>query len=199
MQEHKGDDSALPWQSKIGRKYGKECKECVKGAAPSQGIYLWGYFESNGLWKNVYLGKAGRGKTTNLRARILEELKDDRRFAWSHVWGEADLRSRVMKIYARRRDTVGRNFELALKRRGARRIVWAAAPNLDNKSLVRVESDLIEAINPSANQQRPSPSSTWQEDTNQIFGRLRRVIHEARHARSAPHSVGGGASRHGRV
>ncbi len=73
---------ALEPRSPAGDQYDQLAETVVSNIARERGLYLWGTYAPNGLWSNVYVGKASLGKTTHLYARILEELKDERIFLW---------------------------------------------------------------------------------------------------------------------
>jgi hypothetical protein len=69
-------------KSPTGRRYSAVAARVCETVAKAQGFYLWGRYNQNGLWRNIYLGKAGFGKTAHLRARLLEELKDESACLW---------------------------------------------------------------------------------------------------------------------
>lgn len=177
---HKDDMTALNGNSRKGREYGRECLKCVDSVGKRQGFYLWGFFESNGLWRNVYLGKAGLGKSASLRSRILEELKDERWFVWRNFWDELYLRELGGSIYPRKWNEYAMHVDRAFRKARSTHIVWVLTPNLTNKDVLRVEADLIEAMNPGANHQRPTPPSSLQQDTAKVFEILRQRVHDAR-------------------
>ena len=66
---------------------------------------------------------------------------------------------------------------------GATHIIWVPAPQIADDDIRRVEADLIEALNPTANQVRPAPPKKLQDDTTRIFEAFRRSIHEARRSK----------------
>ena len=57
------------------RYYANECRKLTDIIAEARGVYLWGRYDKKGLWRNIYLGFAGEGKTACLRARFNEELR----------------------------------------------------------------------------------------------------------------------------
>ena len=63
------------------------------------GWYLWGNFNDTGFWHTVYLGKAGNKKTSSLRARIKEELLDERAAFWATVYGSEPTERQFQKIF----------------------------------------------------------------------------------------------------
>ena len=174
---------AMNLMSAASRPYSKLCKEAAKDVAESQGFYLWGYYEKTGLWRNVYLGKAGHSKRASLRKRILEELKDERCCVWRAVHSETRLLQLVRKVHSNRSqwEKITRYWKRSLGKAGTTHIIWVETPQLSNSDVKRIESDLIEAMNPRANRQRPAPPiRVLQKDTADIFRLLREEIHEHR-------------------
>jgi hypothetical protein len=55
------DGKCLHGNGPCGRDYGKLVTRLAQSIADLQGLYIWGYYESNGLWRTIYLGKAGLG------------------------------------------------------------------------------------------------------------------------------------------
>lgn len=170
-------------------KYTKLAVDAVKDVPDERGFYLWGTYERTGLWRNIYLGKAGFGKTANLRARILEELRDERCLFWSGVLG----RDRILTIGAQSYPIMWtkyrRHWERSLRKSPdqlppPRFVIWVSSPELTNAFVVTVEADLIETLNPVANSQRPAPKAVLQVNTLVILEALRREIHKARPALS---------------
>ncbi len=163
------------------RCYGQlAAEECSKIAA-EKGFYLWGRYDQNGLWRNIYLGKAGFGKTAMLRARIVEELKDERTCLW-RAFVPVDLLLETVKANHRsmwKKYQV--HMERSLKKAGVTHIVWVSCQELSNEEVREVESDLIETLNPRANVSRPVPPTSLQKHTKRIVAQFRAVIHENRY------------------
>ena len=135
------------FRSKLGSKYSKLCQQVTEAIAPTSGFYVWGYYDRRLYWHSTYLGKAGfRRNGTNLRKRILEELKDERGFVWRAVYDEATIQKMADEIHNGKYKWV-RPFLKA----GTTRIMWFPVPELPNSDILQVESDLIEALNPRAN------------------------------------------------
>ena len=95
------DEAGYAGRSPEGRRYAAIATRLCQTIAAAQGFYLWGRYERNGLWQNVYLGKAGFGRTAHLRARILEELKDERACIWSAFVSVDNLKAAGARIYPR--------------------------------------------------------------------------------------------------
>ena len=175
----------------IGKEYAKAVAGLVRTIPKEQGFYVWGSFSRNGLWKTVYVGKAGFGKTATLNARILEELKDERAFLWrwdancttvETAWPE--LQPLVSKYFSNKESVLPErlhaHFKRALRKNKSTHIVWISRNQLSNVDVQRIEADLIETLNPTVNVQRPVPSSGLQEETINIIREFKQVIHEYR-------------------
>lgn len=174
------DKIGLYGKSPEGRAYGAEVAKICQDIAATQGFYLWGRYERNGLWRNIYLGKAGFGRTAHLRARIQEELKDERACIWHAFVSVRSMEAAGERNYPRMWHQYKKYTHRALKKTGATHIVWVADPDLDNSQVQNIESDLIETLNPSANMLRPVPPVTLRECTKAIIGEFRELIHKGR-------------------
>jgi hypothetical protein len=138
-----------------------------------RGFYLWGFYNHRNFWVNVYLGMSEKGKkTSDLRARIMEELKDDRAF----VWREFCPTDKVMALDPKYQTVVRR----ALRKAGSTHIFWVAEPHLAQDEFESIEYDLIEAMNPTGNRRRLTPSKRVQPEAGKILNIFREMIHEVR-------------------
>jgi hypothetical protein len=174
------DPKGLERGSSVRRHYGVRAASICERIAQVQGFYLWGRYEPNRLWRNIYLGKAGFGKTAYLRARILEELKDERACIWRAFVPEETLREAGKRNYPTMWHKYQFHMARALKKAGTTHIAWVADPDLENSAVQDIESDLIETLNPRANVLRPVPPVTLQAHTKEIIGELRSLIHAHR-------------------
>ncbi len=172
--------AALHAASCSGRAYGRVARDLSASVAAQQGFYLWGRFDDRRFWHNVYLGKAGFGRTAHLRARIVEELSDERALFWASVMPDQALRGRIENAYPKMWPVYAKHTERALKKQGSTHIVWAVAPGLSNSDVRDVESELIGALNPRANLLRPIPPAHLTRHAAAIIETLRRVIHICR-------------------
>lgn len=177
---HHPDGNALNGRAGAGRQYGREVSILTEPIPEKQGFYSWGKYESQGSWKNIYLGKAHFGTTTNLRARIREELKDERCFVWACLLPKGQIFDLGAEYYAEQWPNYVSGWYRALRKKGTSHIAWVAAPKLNKIQLNTVESDLIETLNPSANIDRPTPLSDQQSVTLEVINELRHEIHNER-------------------
>jgi hypothetical protein len=141
------------------RAYRRAAKALCASLPDEQGFYLWGRFEKNGLWRNIYLGKAGFGRTSHVRARITEELNDERGCLWIHAISNEAMRAGCPPRYLS-------NHDRALRKAGSSHIVWVSDPDLSNDIVRQTEADLIETMAPRANLARPVPPAAPQEHTH---------------------------------
>lgn len=172
--------NALHGNSKEGREFGRLAKNTVASIKDEHGFYLWGKYEPNGLWRHIYLGKAGYGKTANLQARILEELKDEKAFLWHNCIDEKPLLKIGKKHYPKMWPSYKNHWKRAIRKVGTTHIIWVSTPDLNNKDVEMVETDLIETINPIANHQRPTPKSELQDFTVKVIKAFKHHIHKNR-------------------
>lgn len=181
----RGDENgyALKGRSPAGREYGKKAKEIVADIPKEPGFYLWGKYEKKGMWRNVYLGKAGSGETTHLRARILEELNNERCFLWLSVLGKEKVLSVSKACYESMWHKYRAQHERAFRKEGSTHIVWVCDPApLSNADVATIESDLIETLNPDANLQHRVPPVFLQDHTRDIVASFRSAVHSHRPA-----------------
>jgi hypothetical protein len=157
---------------KKGYEYSAKCLKILTnaGVPMKRGFYLWGFYNHQKFWVNVYFGMSEIGKkASDLRARILEELKDERAF----IWREFYETGRIINFEPNYRKEVKR----ALRKAGATHIFWVAAPHLERETFEAVEYDLIEAMNPTGNRRRRKPSRIVQPKADEILSTFRELIH----------------------
>ncbi|MFK8008008.1 MAG: hypothetical protein AB8H03_16745 [Saprospiraceae bacterium] len=178
-------NEALEGRSKQGKEYGKLVKELTNPISENGGFYIWGSYTKKGLWNNIYIGKAGFSETTGLRARIKEELKDERSFIWLSKMNKKNiLKLGAIKYPAMWEKKYKTNTERAFRKFNSTHIIWIAIKRSDKeemeKDILKIESDLIETMNPIANRNRPKPYGDLQKITIEIIKRMKHHIHEKR-------------------
>ncbi|HVA16252.1 MAG TPA: hypothetical protein VMV59_00925 [Candidatus Dormibacteraeota bacterium] len=180
--KHRGDDAALQINgtTQLGREYCKICKRLTAPVPSAQGFYLWGQYNDKRFWTNIYLGKAGLGKSANLRSRLCEELKDERAFAWRAVYTSDELSKIRERMHGPKYVA---NWERAAKKVLTTHIIWVSMNDKSNADVLRIEEDLIEALNPIANLRRTTPPPDLKKDATVVFDEFREQIH---HGRSCP-------------
>jgi len=177
------EGNSIRGSSACGREYGRKATQLTNSIPTSHGFYLWGKYEKNRLWRTIYLGKAGYGKTTSLQARIKEELKDERVFLWYGPHSNLE-KDDLMKIgqnyYPSMWHEYKNHFDRAIRKSGTTHIIWAVTTEIGNDDVTKIEADLIETMNPIANMQRPGPISDLQNKTIEIIKIFKHQIHMSR-------------------
>lgn len=182
------DDAALQINktTQLGREYCKICKTLTAPAPSAQGFYLWGGYNDKRFWTNRYLGKAGLGKSANLRSRLCEELKDERAFIWRAVYTDDDLSKIRERMHGPRYVA---DWKRAAKKALTTHIVWVSMDDKPNADILRIEEDLIEALNPIANVLRKTPPPDLKEDATAVFDKFRDEIHRGRSCPTCGHRL----------
>lgn len=176
--------NGLHANSKTGRKFGKECSDLVHKVSEHGGFYIWGMYDSNCSWKNIYIGKAGFKKSTSLKARILEELKDERQFFWRTVLSENSLLEKCEEYYPEMKKVYINHWQRSLQKFNSTHVIWVAIDK-ENTShvenlILQIESDLIETMNPTANIKRPKPIDTFIPNTIEVVNYIKQHIRDNR-------------------
>jgi len=177
------DMLGLKGSSPEGRSYGKLVGQEVSVLPELPGFYIWGKYENKGLWRTIYLGKAGIGKSTHLRARIAEELRDERIAVWCRTDNDTDRKKVIEAWLGEYASEAGlRHARRAALKSGATHIVAVAMDQVDyqNEDILAIEADLIETMNPIANRNRPRPQSSLQRQTIEVIRHFKDAIHRAR-------------------
>lgn len=175
------EDAALEGRSKKGRAFGALAKKVTKTISENGGFYIWGSYTSKGLWNNIYIGKAGFGKSTGLRARIKEELKDERQFFWLIKLKPEEIKLKCKSLYPRMAHKYMVEWDRHFRKFNATHIIWIALTSSTKqdfeKEILIIESDLIETMNPIANRNRPKPFGELQHTTIEIIKHMKYHIH----------------------
>lgn len=144
----------------------------VVGQVPDDkpGWYLWGRFNSIGYWETIYFGKAGKKKTSSLRARIREELLDERAAIWASVYGIEPIQRQHESLYAN-------GDQRQYRKMNAHFIAWISAMPLEETEIEIEEKVLIALYRPTMNIRRAEyPPHTQHTDAilraidSEIFG-----------------------------
>jgi len=166
----------------IGDDYRTQCREIVdkpSNKVPNkQGFYLWGFYNPRKFWINIYCGKADKRKTAQLNDRLYKELTAERACIWREVNPD---NNQVLAIGAQVHPTMWIKYrphwERALRKAGSTHIFWVAPSSLRPEDVDHIESDLIEAMNPTGNRQRRTPNAATQQQAGEILKTFRDMIH----------------------
>ena len=182
------NNQAIEGRSRKGREFGKKVKLLTENISDNGGFYIWGSYSKKGLWNNIYIGKAGFNKTTGLKARIKEELKDERQFLWKIKLSEQEIKEKCSLLYPEMAYKYKVEWERHFRKFNSTHIIWVSINESDKdefeKDILTIESDLIETMNPIANRSRPKPYGELQSTTIDIIREIKRHIHENRNDKS---------------
>jgi hypothetical protein len=162
--------------SPLGDTYSRACKDLVAKVPQQQGLYLWGFYNHNGFWTNLYVGKAALRKTASLRNRLFEELTKERACIWREVLSIEELEKIGEQIHPQMWTKNVHHWHRALEKAGTTHIAWVALPNMRDSSIEPIENDLIESMNPTGNRKRTQPPEQFRDDTNRVFGQFREIV-----------------------
>jgi hypothetical protein len=181
-------EEALNPKEDLGKQYYELCNRLTKNIPEVQGIYVWGRFDGRRYWDSIYLGKAGLGKSKELlRARITEELKDERCFVWRYILSKNDLFGAGPKVHRGGQEKwdryIHKAWERSVKKERTTHIIFAQTRVRDNDSVRKVEAELIEALKPEVNVLRPVPPKQVIKEAARIFSHFRQTIHHIRSLR----------------
>lgn len=164
-----------------GEKYRKRCSGVLEGVPDKRGFYLWGFYNSRKFWVNVYFGKSDEGKTAHLKERLYKELTAERAAIWREVNPDnAQVLAIGEKVHPKMWHKYEPHWKRALGKAGSTHIFWVAPPDLSPRSVDPIENDLIEALNPTGNRQRRTPSPTLQDRAGEILNKFRQMVHANR-------------------
>jgi hypothetical protein len=127
------------------------------------GWYLWGRFNEVGWWETIYLGKSGNKKTASLKARLREELSDERVAFWATIYGREVATKIAHKLYKGKYTS---NIQRSLRKSNTHFVIWLACSDLSEEEIVKEEGILIDVYRPANNAQRqeyPKQSSFTQK------------------------------------
>jgi hypothetical protein len=161
-----------------GKAYCRECDKVLDQVPNEQGFYLWGFYNPRKFWINVYCGQADKLKTAHLRDRLYKELTAERACIWREVNPDDN---QVLAIGAQVHPTMWIKYkphwERALRKAGSTHIFWVATSGLSPEDVDHIESDLIEAMNPTGNRQRRTPNAAIQQQAGEVLRMFRDMIH----------------------
>jgi len=167
--------------SALGDQYSAICEKIVASVPIAHGLYLWGFYNRNGFWTNIYIGKASLQKTASLRNRLHKELTSERASIWREVLSIEELEKTCKVIHPRMWPKYTHHWHRAFEKSGTTHVAWISLPEADEAKLEPIENDLIEAMNPIGNRKRTQPPEYFRDDTKRIFGVFREVINAKAH------------------
>jgi len=145
--------------------YSKLINSIVNDVPTLPGWYLWGKFNDMGWWETVYLGKAGKQKTSSLHTRLYDELREECIAFWAEVYGREPMISQHNKYWA---DKYGPPTR-ALRKNGSRFVVWVGVANdISEADIKKQEYLLIKLYRPTHNAARWNQTEKHDEFTEKI-------------------------------
>jgi hypothetical protein len=173
--------------SPLGDQYSGICERIVGAVPVVHGLYLWGFYNRNGFWTNIYIGKASLRRTASLRNRLYKELTSERACIWREVLSTEELEKTCRQIHPRMWPKYIHHWHRAFEKSGTTHIAWIALPGANEEKIEPIENDLIEAMNPTGNRKRTQPPEQFRDDTKRIFGRFREIINAKAHRETRFH------------
>jgi len=158
---------ALDGDGEKGLEFGRMVSDVVQEIPDSPGFFLWGRFESNKAWRNIFLGHSG-----NLKANIREQISDNRASIYSFFQNEKPLIKKCVEYFNGR---YWHQWLDAIERlRSATYIAWCVSTHAQDTS---IRALLIEIMNPITNINRPLPSSGFDKSPAiEVIQNFNRVI-----------------------
>lgn len=142
--------------------YQTEVGKLLKNAdVPKKGgWYVWGRFNDAGYWESIYVGMTSLGKTSNLRARLSDEFKNENISIFATVYGRYWITAEAKKMYKKHFKRGKRDYtaeiERSLRKTGTHFVMWTVAPEgmTEKKDIKLVETALINIFRPGFNMKR---------------------------------------------
>lgn len=169
-----------------------EILDCAGVRDDCGGWYVWGRFNDAAWWESLYVGMTTKGKTSRLRTRLYDELREESAAIFATVYGRDAVLSAARKQYRiwqhnkknkKRVDYFkdGRVVQRRLRKTGTHYIIWVAAGRRDNIS--RIESVLINLYRPAFNSKRPKVSKEMINNPHvkEVDGEIQKQIGKMRH------------------
>lgn len=117
-----------------------------------------------GWWETVYLGKAGKQKTSSLRTRLYDELREECIAFWAEVYGSEPMLKQHKPITKKYGPPTR-----ALRKMGSQIVVWVAVEDeIMEADIKRQEDLLIRVYRPTHNAARWNQTEKHDEITEQI-------------------------------
>jgi len=167
----------LPHNGSLNQKaYSETIRQVVKGVpADKPGWYLWGKFNDTGWWEAIYLGKAGKQKTSCLYNRLYDELREEAVAFWAAVYGRETASKLQYKLY---KGKYLSGVQRSMRKSNTHFVVWIACPDISEAEVHKEERALIHIYRPANNAQRekyPDQSELTNELVHAIDEEIGRI------------------------
>lgn len=145
--------------------YARLIRQVLMGVPSLPGWYWWGRFNDMGWWETIYLGKAGKKKTSSLHTRLYDELREECIAFWAEVYGREPMMRQNRAIYNGKYGEPIRS----LRKSGSRIVVWVAVEDtISEEEIKRQEDFLIKIYRPTHNAARWSLDVAHTDLTTEI-------------------------------
>lgn len=135
------------------KKYREVIKNLVKDIPDDKpGWYLWGKFNSMGWWETIYLGKAGKARTSSLYTRLYDELREENIAFWSHVFGSEVTVKQASKLS---NGIYINQIPRSLRKEGSQFVIWISVESEITEEEINIQEEiLIKVYRPTHNHRR---------------------------------------------
>lgn len=128
-----------PHNVNLQKEYKLIIDKAIKDVTPNlPGWYLWGKFNDMGWWETIYLGKAGKKKTSSLRTRLYDELREECIAFWSSIYGREPMIKQHNRIYNSRYDPTR-----SIRKIGSQFVIWIAVQNTISEDEIKKQEDIL--------------------------------------------------------
>ena len=146
--------------------YSKLINKTIEEVPVLPGWYLWGKFNDMGWWETVYLGKAGKKKTSSLRTRLYDELREECIAFWAEIYGREPM---IKQDHSRPNAHKYGPPTRALRKVGSRFVIWVAIDDEISEQEIKKQEDLlIKIYRPTHNAARWNQSAKHDKTTDAI-------------------------------
>lgn len=146
--------------SRMRRAYRVLVDDLTSTIAEEQGVYVWGNYDPQGSWESTYVGVSVMGKTSHLRARINEDLKDWQGCFWRALLSSEQLLQKSIDFGWERyngRDNSGHHRLMAKAgaHYGTSHVIWVSTEALSKSQIAYVKAAFMDVLKPTANIVQP--------------------------------------------
>lgn len=124
----------------LQRKYGHLIKQTVSEVPELAGWYIWGAFNDENEWITIYLGKAGNQKTSSLRTRLFDEMREECIAFWASIYGSDEMLNQHMDLY---KGKWYKDALRAIRKKQTQHIFWVAGLEPIAETEIEQQEDLL--------------------------------------------------------
>ena len=136
----------------LQRQYGQLIQQTVNDVPTLAGWYIWGTFNDENEWCTIYLGKAGNQKTSSLRTRLFDEMREECIAFWANIYGSDEMLNQHLDLY---KGKWYKDALRAIRKKQTQHIFWVASLEPIAESEIETQEDiLIKQFAPTVNVKR---------------------------------------------